>query len=102
MCNIEHKHNEKVHHHHHHTETKKVLNRLSKAIGHLESVKKMVETGRECDEVLIQLSAVNSAISQISKIILKDHIDHCLVDAFLNNDTGKIEDLKKAIDKMVK
>lgn len=55
------------HHHHEHTQTKSVLNRLSRAAGHLESVKKMVESGRDCTEVLIQLSAVKSAINNVGK-----------------------------------
>ena len=45
-------------HTHTHQNTKAVLNRLSRAIGHLESIKRMVEDGRDCSEVLIQLSAV--------------------------------------------
>ena len=40
-------------HHHSHAQTKAVLNRLSRAIGHLESIKRMVEDGRDCSEVLI-------------------------------------------------
>ena len=44
-------------HKHQHTQTKAVLNRLSRAIGHLESVRKMVEDGRDCSEVLVQLAA---------------------------------------------
>ena len=39
------------HHEHHHTETQKVIHRLSRAIGHLESIKTMVEEGRDCSEV---------------------------------------------------
>lgn len=39
-------------HKHQHTQTKAVVNRLSRAIGHLESVRKMVEDGRDCTEVL--------------------------------------------------
>ena len=61
-------------HTHTHENTKAVLNRLSKAIGHLESIKKMVENGRDCSEVLIQLSAVRSAINNTGKVILQDHI----------------------------
>ena len=45
---------------HVHTNTKAVLNRISRAIGHLELIKRMVEEGRDCSEVLIQLSAVKS------------------------------------------
>ena len=70
-----------VHGHVHDPEqTKKISNRLARAIGHLESIKKMVEDDRDCSEVLIQLSAVRSAINNIGKVILQDHIQHCIVD----------------------
>ncbi len=94
-----------AHHHNHahtHENTKAVLNRLSKAIGHLESIKRMVESGRDCSEVLIQLSAVKSAINNTGKVILQDHIQHCLVDAIESGDMQEIEELNKAIDRFIK
>lgn len=93
-----HEHN----HTHTHKETKAVLNRLSRAIGHLDAVKRMVEQGRDCSDVLIQLSAVNSAITNVSKLILKDHIEHCLVEAVKENDQESLDKLKTAIDKFIK
>lgn len=83
---------------HKHTQTKAVINRLSRAIGHLESVKKMVENGRDCSEVLIQLAAVRSALNNTAKVILKDHIEHCLVDAIETGDFEEMENLNKAIE----
>ena len=46
-----------------HHNNKAIINRLSRAIGHLEAVKRMVEENRDCSEVLIQISAVRSAIN---------------------------------------
>ena len=89
-------------HTHSHEHTKAVLNRLSRAIGHLESIKKMVENGRDCSEVLIQLSAVKAAINNTGKVILQDHIQHCLVDAIESGDRKEIEELNKAIDRFIK
>ncbi|NMA24860.1 MAG: metal-sensing transcriptional repressor [Clostridiales bacterium] len=89
-------------HTHTHTNTKAVLNRLSKLTGHLNAVKTMVESGRDCSEVLIQLAAVRSAINSTMKIILKDHIDHCIVDAVETGDTETIEELNKAIEILMK
>ena len=89
-------------HAHTHTNTKAVLNRLSKLTGHLNAVKTMVESGRDCSEVLIQLAAVRSAINSTMKIILKDHIDHCIVDAVETGDTETIEELNKAIEILMK
>lgn len=88
-------------HTHNHTQTKAVLNRLSRAIGHLESVKRMVEDGRDCTEVLVQLAAVRSALNNTAKVILKDHIEHCLSDAVETGDLQSIEDLNAAIEKFM-
>ena len=108
---LEHTHGEQEHvhthdgthpHHHSHAQTKAVLNRLSRAIGHMESIKRMVEEGRDCSEVLIQLSAVKSAINNTGKIILQDHIEHCIVDAVEHGDRVAIKELEKAIDRFMK
>ena len=85
-----------------HTQTQAVLNRMSRAIGHMEAVKRMVEDGRDCSEVLIQIAAVRSAINNIGKIILEDHISHCIVDAVEHGDGQALEDLKHAIEKFIK
>jgi len=87
-------------HHHEHTQTKAVINRLARAIGHLESVKRMVEDGRDCTEVLIQLAAVRAALNSTAKIILKDHIDHCLTDVE-SGDSEALRQLNEAIDKFI-
>ena len=94
-----------THHHghtHSHAHTKAVLNRLSRAIGHLESIRRMVEEGRDCSEVLIQLSAVKSAINNTGKVILQDHIEHCIVDAIESGDHEALDELNKAIDRFMK
>ena len=41
----------------------------------------MVEDGKDCSDVLIQIAAVKSAVNNIGKIILQDHINHCVMDA---------------------
>ena len=97
-----HSHDANAGHPHIHQNTKTVLNRLSRAIGHLESVKRMVEDGKDCSDVLIQLSAVVAALNNTSKVILKDHIDHCIVDAVESGDDAAIENLNKAIDHLIK
>ena len=95
---VEHSH---LHTHTHtHQNTKAVLNRLSRAIGHLESIKRMVEDGRDCSEVLIQLSAVKAAINNTGKVILQDHIEHCIVDAIESGDRETLKELQKAIDRV--
>ena len=71
-------------HVHQHTETKNVLNRLSRATGHLESIKKMVEEGRDCGD------------------ILADHMEHCIADAVENGDHEALDRFNSAIAQFLK
>lgn len=97
-----HEHTHGREHAHSHQNTKAVINRLSKIIGHLESVKRMVESGRDCSEVLIQLAAVKSAVNSTGKVILKDHLEHCIIEALEQQDMTAIKELNDAIDKFMK
>lgn len=104
----EHRHDHSHEHGHHHghvhsaAEKKAVINRISRAIGHLESIKRMIERDEDCSQVLIQLAAVKSAINNTGKVVLKNHISECIVEAVEHNDRKAIEELSKAIDSFVK
>ena len=101
-----HAHDGDATHHHHHVhsdqEKKAVINRLSRAIGHLQSIKSMVENDRDCSEILIQLAAVKSAVNNTGKLVLKEHIAHCIVEAIESGDEESLRQLNKAIDSFVK
>ena len=101
---IVHEHSHEHGHHHVHSEKEKkaVVNRLAKAIGHLEAVKRIVEKDADCSEVLIQLAAVRSAINNTGKVVLKNHMNHCIVEAVEEHDMEAIEQLNKAIDQFMK
>ena len=89
-------------HHHKHESAKAVVNRISRAVGHLESIKRMVEEERDCSEILVQLSAVRAAINGIGRVVLKDHIDHCVVDAAKRGDAAALTRLNDAIATFLK
>ena len=93
-------------HSHAHThdpaEMKKIVNRLSRSIGHLESVKRMVESGQDCPDVLVQLAAVRAELAGAGKAILKQHIEHCIVDAIRDEDEEAITKMNRAIDRFMK
>ena len=93
---------EHVHMHgHNHPNQKAVSNRLARAIGHLEKVRRMVDDGEDCAEILIQLAAVRSAINNAGKVLLQDHISHCIVEAVEDGDMEKIDELNEAIRKFM-
>lgn len=100
---MSHIHSHGGHRHVHSDEDKKaVINRISRAAGHLEKVKNMVENDADCSDVLIQLAAVKAALNNTGKLILKNHIDHCIVEAVENDDLEAIKNLDDAIDKFIK
>lgn len=63
---------------HTHSSHPALIKRLRRAGGHLNSVIEMIEQGRECLDIAQQLQAVEKAISQAKKVLVQDHIDHCL------------------------
>lgn len=92
-----------THTHTHSPETvKNELNRIARIIGHMKSIKIMIESGRDCSEVLIQLAAVDAAIKSLSRVILKEHMSTCIVDAIKTGDEEAIKALNEAIDKFMK
>lgn len=89
-------------HTHSHENKKAVINRMSRIIGHMQSVKNMVENDRDCSDVLIQLSAINSAVQSVSRVILKEHLSTCIIDAVKEGDYESIDELNNAIDKFMR
>ncbi len=87
---------------HSHEDRKSIINRLSRLAGHVESIKGMVEGGRTCTDVLIQLQAVRAAVNSLSRVVLTEHISHCVVDAIKAGDPRVLEDLNAAIAKVLK
>jgi DNA-binding FrmR family transcriptional regulator len=81
---------------------KSVLDRLSRSLGHLESVRKMVVLGADATEILIQLAAVRSEINSLSKIILENHCRHCLAQVVEKKDAESIDALDEAIAQLLK
>ena len=99
----EHDQNHLPHKHvHSQGEKKAVINRLSRAAGHIEAIKRMVENDQDCSQILIQLAAVRSAINNTGKLVLKKHISHCIVEAVKQGDEETVRELNNAIDKFIK
>ena len=90
----DHSHTRNHSHTHDPQQTRAIINRLKRSIGHLDKVRRMVEDGEDCADVLIQLSAVKSEINNTGKLILKQHMEHCIVEA--------IDKMNEAIDRFMK
>ncbi len=88
---------------HPHQQTKAVADQLARSAGHIASIKRMVEEGRPCADVLIQLAAVRAAIDRASRLVLEDHVESCLRGAAHN---GMADEewtrLKEALDRFIR
>lgn len=77
------------------------MNRLSRVIGHLEYVKRMISNDEDCADVLAQIAAARSALNGLGKQIINEHITHCIAHAIEEGDTDSIEEFQKAIQKFL-
>ena len=82
---------------------KKILNRLARIEGQVRSLRTMVEAGRDCSEVLIQVAAARAALDQAGRLILEDHMEHCILEA-VEEGRGQeaLDDLKVALKRFIK
>ena len=86
--------------HKHHPE---IIKRLKRAEGHLRSTVEMIEVGRSCVSVAQQLQAVESAVANAKRLLIQDHIDHCLVEVAGHAPKGSKELIEefKAVAKLL-
>ena len=63
---------------HLHTSPPAIAARLKRAEGHIRSIIVMMETGRPCLDIALQLHAVEKSETQAKRVLIQDHIDHCL------------------------
>ena len=75
-----------------------VANRLKRAGGHLQNVIAMIEGGKACVDIVQQLHAVERAIGAAKKVLIHDHLDHCLDDALQGQAAGTREAMSEFRD----
>ena len=80
--------------------SRKALQRLRKIEGQVKGIQRMVEDRRYCIDVITQISAAESALHKLSELILKNHIETCVLEAFRSDDSNernrKIDELMEA------
>lgn len=85
-------------HTHPHKQRKAVVNRLARIEGHVRSIKEMASNGRDCPDLLLQIAAAKKALDSVAKVILKDHLEQCVVSAVREDQQEQVlSDLQKAL-----
>ncbi len=90
-----------------HDKTKQaVTTRLRRIEGQVGGLLRMIEEDRYCVDVLTQIAAVRAALHKVEEQILRDHVGHCVADAFVsggvNAQRHKVEELIEAIGRMTR
>lgn len=83
-------------------EYKRLINRLNRISGQINGIKKMVEESAYCTDILIQVSAVNSALNSFNKALISEHIRTCVADNIREGDDEIIEELVNTLQKLMK
>lgn len=83
-------------------EYKDLITRLNRIEGQIRGVKGMVEEERYCVDVLMQVSAIQSALNGFSKNLLSNHIKSCVVEDIKNGNEAVVDELCNTIQKLMK
>ena len=83
-----------------------VTRRLKRIEGQVGGLLRMVENDRYCVDVLTQINAVRAALHKVEENILRDHVSHCVADAFASGDVAdqrhKVEELITTVGRMTR
>ncbi|MCT8978607.1 metal-sensing transcriptional repressor [Clostridium sp. CX1] len=84
-------------------ERKKALQSLKTSKGQIEGIIKMIEDGRYCMDISNQIIAAQSLLKKANMLILKQHLNHCVKDAFIHNSgEEKVDEIMDLLSKLMK
>ena len=78
-----------------------VEKRINRAVGQLNGIKAMVADDRYCGDVLTQLAAVESAVKAISRMVMQDHLETCVVERIQDGDTQVTDEVMSLFKKFM-
>ena len=83
-------------------EYKELMNRLKRIEGQIRGIEGMLEHNAYCPDILIQCSAVSSALNSFNKVLLANHIRTCVVQQIREGDDQTIDELLNVLQKLMK
>jgi DNA-binding FrmR family transcriptional regulator len=75
--------------------------RINRTVGQLNGIKQMVEEDRYCGDVLTQLAAVESAVKAISRMVMQDHLETCVVERIQDGDVEVTDEVMSLFKKFM-
>lgn len=83
-------------------EYKDLINRLSRIEGQIRGLKRMVEAGAYCPDILTQSAAAGSALNSFNRVLMANHIRTCVADDIREGNDETIDELLKTLQKLMK
>jgi len=81
--------------------TKNLTTRLNRIEGQVKGIKSMIDRGVYCDDILTQISAAQSAMSSVAKILLESHMRTCVAQKLQNGDDTVVDELIKTVGRLL-
>ena len=79
---------------------KQLKTRISRMVGQLNGINRMLEENRYCGEILTQVAAVESALQSFGYIVLKEHLETCVVEGIQNGNDKMMEEVIELVKKL--
>ena len=83
-------------------EYKDLIHRLNRIEGQIRGIRGMVEEGRYCTDILVQVAAVNAALNSFNKVLLANHTRSCVVNDIKEGREETIDELLETLQKLMK
>ncbi len=84
------------------SEKKDLMNRLKRIEGQVRGVEGMLEKGVYCTDILIQVSAISSALNSFNKVLLGNHVKTCVAENIRSGNDEVIDELVTTLQKLMK
>lgn len=81
-------------------ELKQLKNRISRMVGQLNGIGKMLDENRYCGDILTQVAAVESALQAFGYLVLQDHMETCVVEEIQKGNTAVVEEAVELVKKL--
>ncbi len=81
-------------------DVRSLVNRLNRIVGQVNGIKKMIEENRYCGEVLVQVSAVESAMRSFGYIVLEEHMNTCVSEKIRAGDENIVKETVELVKRL--
>lgn len=83
-------------------EYKDLVNRLSRVEGQIRGIRRMLDEGCYCPDIMLQVAAANAALASFNKVLLKNHISTCVANDIRSGREDTVEELIDTLNKLMR